>query len=237
MSKYGLTTEGFKIPTFDIIKNEIESDIVSRLGAIDFEVPSVYGVLTSITAERERVIWEKVQEVYGSFFIDTATGVSLDYVVAGNLIVRQKATATKVTCQLTGTNYTTIPAGSEALLKNTKTIFKLSEQIVLSNDTCFSIDITANDTEQDRYTVKINNQTIVYEKLENDTKDSILQGLSDLIDGGSYNVVTDIDGSSLKITTADLLKSFSCYIDEGLNIERVTNNGSLQIKEAILSAV
>jgi uncharacterized phage protein gp47/JayE len=223
-TNYGLTDKGLSIPSFDAVKADIESAIVAQLGAIDFEVPSVYGVLTSIIAERELVVWEQVQSIFNSFFVDTATGTSLDYVVAGNLLSRLRPTSTKATCQLSGSNYTNIPAGSQILLKHSDTTFTLQQPAILSNESCFSININVINTDKVEYSITINGHKVTYTKLEHDTEGLIAESLSRLINEGGYNVVGDVISSSITITTASVSKSFSCFITDGLEITQVTNN-------------
>jgi len=223
-NQYGLSDSGFSVPNFGTIKSEIESSMVAQIGAVNFEVPSILGVLTTIAAERELTIWEQVQNIYNSFFIDTATAGSLDYVVASNLLSRLKPSYTKVKCQLSGTNFTNIIAGSQALLANTDIVFTIDQNITISNENCYSIDLTISDATQANYTITINNTPIIYTKIEGDTVTTILAGLMALINSGSYNVNASLAADTLTIITSDMDVSFMCHVSIGVDIALVTSS-------------
>lgn len=223
-TQYGLTTTGLRIPSYGMVKGDIESSIVSQIGAVDFETPSILGVITSIAAERELIIWEQLQNIYNAFFVDTADGISLDYVVAGNLLTRLQPTYTKAICQLSGTNFTNIPKGSQIKLANSDTIFTIAQTTTINNDNCFNITFAINDLTQTTYTITINNVNISYIKQENDTAILILTALETLINEGAYNVVADLVGDTLVLTTANVETSFKCYFSIGFVIIWVTTN-------------
>ena len=223
-SQYGLTDKGLVLPSYVTVKSDIESSISAQIGAVDFEVPSIIGVVTSIVAEREIIIWEQVQNIFNAFFVDTATGISLDYVVASNLLTRLQPTYTKAICQLSGTNSTNIPKGSQILLSNSDTLFTLAQSTTINNDNCFSIVLSISDLTQVNYVITINNTPISYVKEEGDTAIIILAALETLINDGAYNVVADLVGDTLTITTVTAETSFKCYLSVGINIIWVTTN-------------
>ena len=223
-NQYGLTNSGLNIPSFGTVKSEIESSIVAQIGAVDFEVPSILGVITSIAAERELTIWEQVKNIYDSFFIDTATGLSLDYVVASNLLTRLQPTYTKAICQLSGSNFTNVPAGSQVLLANTNTIFTIDGQVTINNDNCFSITLAVKDITQTTYTITINNSPIVYVKQEDDNAITILTALETMINEGTYNISADLISDVLTLTTIVATTSFSCYLSTAMEVGWVTTN-------------
>lgn len=227
MADYGLSDSGLKIRTFDEIKTELENKLSSRLGAIDFELPSVYGTFTNVMSEELAILWEEVQKLYNSFFVDTATGVSLDYTVAGNLLARLRPTYTKAICQLSGVTETYIPAGSQIMIKNSSVTFSLSEDVTLSNTNCYSIDIGIIEVKaQKKYAVTLNNTEIAYTTTVEDTEFTILSKLKQLINDGQYTATADIINSTLKLIAKDVAIVFSCTVTDNLNIEEVANNAN-----------
>jgi uncharacterized phage protein gp47/JayE len=109
---FGLTDAGFELKRLADIKAEIESKLRAELGsAINLLPESVFGQLVSIFSERESLVWELAEDVYNSAYPDTASGASLDNVVALTGITRQGATKSKVLgVRLFGTAGTLVPA-------------------------------------------------------------------------------------------------------------------------------
>lgn len=116
MSDFGLLTTGFVRKRLSDIKLEIEASLREKFGqGINLQAESVFGQLTGIAAERESLIWEKMEAVYNSQYPDTASGTSLDKVVALNGIERLPAAPSKIDALMQiffGTPGTVITAGS-----------------------------------------------------------------------------------------------------------------------------
>ena len=223
-TKNGLSNLGLNIPSFKEIKDEIEASIVSQLGAVDFEVPSILGTFTSIFAERELSIWEQVQNVYNSFFVDTATDISLDYVVASNLLTRLQPTNTKALCQVTGTNFTNITQGSQIKLVNDEIVFTISSPITINNENCISIAIDIIDMSKANYTITISDKLISYNTQIDDTKIIVLTALASVINLGDYGVTAALVDGILIVTSKQPNISFSCYVTAAMEFESVTAN-------------
>lgn len=110
---YGLTTDGFIIKRLTVVKEEIETNLRTRLGnSINLLPTGLLGQIVGIISEREALIEEKIQAVYNAFFPDTANSVSLDNVVAITGIKRLEATKGVGEGRAYGTLGTVIPAGS-----------------------------------------------------------------------------------------------------------------------------
>jgi len=224
--KYGITPTGYTIPNFDEEKAIIEGSIENTLGAVDFEAPSVISVFTNVNSTEVMKLWEASQETHYANFLDTATGVSLDYKVAEMGISRQLPTNSKVMCQLTGEMYTTIPAYTQFSQRYTSKLFSSSSDLVLNNNACFAVKIIVDDLEQDTFQVKINEAIISYEKQVNDTEFDILTAIKaneDII--GDF--VTEIFTDYIVIKSTTISNVFSCYVQDGLRIIEVTNSFQL----------
>ncbi len=109
---FGLTDVGFIRKSQAEIQAELESEFRASFGVeINLLGTSIFGQVIGIFSEREALIWELLEEIYNSAFPDTATGTSLDNVVALTGITRLPATFSEVTARVFGTLLTTIPQG------------------------------------------------------------------------------------------------------------------------------
>lgn len=110
---YGLTDSGFIRKSQPIIKSELEAEFRASFGVeINLLATSIFGQVIGIFSERESLIWELLEEIYNSAFPDTATGTSLDNVVALTGITRLSSTYSTVTARVFGTILTLIPQGT-----------------------------------------------------------------------------------------------------------------------------
>lgn len=80
---YGLTADGFKIKTLEVILAEIRQRYRDKFGPnIDLSDGSPAGQEIAIYAERESKVWELAQDVYNSQYPITSEGKQLDNVVS-----------------------------------------------------------------------------------------------------------------------------------------------------------
>jgi uncharacterized phage protein gp47/JayE len=129
----GLTSSGFERKILGDIKEEIQDSLKSVLGnSINLLPPSFLATIVGIFSERENLIWELAEDVYNSQYPDTASGISLDNVVAITGINRLEATFSTATVTLEGSDGTIVPAGTVfSVLGNTLARFVLDvEQII-----------------------------------------------------------------------------------------------------------
>lgn len=110
----GLTDAGFELKRLSDIKTEIEEKLRAELGSsLNLLPESVFGQIISVFADREASVWEVAEDVYNSAYPDTASGVSLDNVVALTGITRQPAIASvQENLRLFGTAATLVPSGT-----------------------------------------------------------------------------------------------------------------------------
>lgn len=93
MTTYGLTATGFVRKDLVTIKAEIDASLQAAFGmAIDLNPNEPLGQLCGILAEREALLWENAEDIYYSFYPDTAAAVSLDNLSFLTGIVREPAT-------------------------------------------------------------------------------------------------------------------------------------------------
>jgi len=113
MTTFGLTDQGLVIKRLEDVKAEIESGLQTVLGVgINLLPTELLGQIVGIFSEREALIWELMEVVYNSQYPATATGTSLDNVVAITAIERLAATKSTAVGVATGTQGTIITSGA-----------------------------------------------------------------------------------------------------------------------------
>lgn len=110
--EYGVTSTGFKVKTRERIVTDMQSAARGFFGEnVNLSAKSPLGLFIQLLAWPISLVWQALEGVYNSSFVDTATGQSLDNV--GKYIGIQRRAATKAvhTVQFAGTEGTAIPAG------------------------------------------------------------------------------------------------------------------------------
>ncbi|MFT9493428.1 baseplate J/gp47 family protein [Anaerosolibacter sp.] len=109
---YGLTPQGFKRKTYEIVIQDMETRARALFGEnVNLTVRSPLGIFIRIIAWFHGILWQLAEQVYNSAYVDTAEGVQLDYV--GKYIGIRRNQAVKATgeIQITGDAGTVIPIG------------------------------------------------------------------------------------------------------------------------------
>lgn len=223
---YGLTEYGFNKKNFPAIKLEIETSLQDAFGTINLDDKSNFGQIIGVFTEREALLWEALESVYNSMYPDTASDFSLDSVCALTGLTRLQATATKVVCQLTGTNNTLIVADSQVGAENISASFLLQSDVVLSNTSFIEISLGISDTELASYTLNLNNTDITYNQSFNNNieievdedKDGTydVQEEIDVADGGSGEEDIDLDNDGNTDLEVDVNAAIDGLIDIGV---------------------
>lgn len=133
---YGVTLQGFKKKRLIDIKAEIEATLKTSLSENVNLIPqSVLGQIVGIVAERESIEWEMMEQVYLSFYPQSASGVNLDNLVAINGIQRLKAKQSQGYVQLVGVDGTVVTAGSIINTSDTNESFTVDYDITIAGVT------------------------------------------------------------------------------------------------------
>ena len=126
--EYGITEQGFKLKTRDIIKSEMEQRAIEKFGnTINLNENSPLGILIGLLSYQYEDSWIDSQLNYNSQFIETATGQSLDYVANFIGLSRKLATKSTGTIKITGDEGSIVPidfvvsTGNEILFKTLNT--------------------------------------------------------------------------------------------------------------------
>lgn len=112
----GLTELGFEAERIDEIKEAIEEDFRTNFGEnVRVDSESVNGQLIGVLSDRLADLWELAEQTYAFNYLNSASGVALDDLVALAGIVRAAATYSEVELTLLGApDGTVIPIGSQS---------------------------------------------------------------------------------------------------------------------------
>lgn len=126
----GITPEGIEIlrlpDVVDALRDkarEIWADTVPEGEVVNVDDDSAIGRQIGVVAPSGADLWEAIQEVYNAFDPNTASGISLDNIVAIGGVVRKPSSATTATCLVTGNTNTVIGANSKISSSTTGRVY------------------------------------------------------------------------------------------------------------------
>lgn len=159
---YGLTPAGFNTPRLANVKQFVENDFIATYGNINLDPQSVAGQIIGIFAKMYADQWENLEDVYFSQYPNSASGVSLDNVVALNGITRLPATQTSVVATCDGLEGTLIPANSLASIPSTGQQFYAENGGIISRSNADTVTIQVVALATQIYTVVLNNTAFTF---------------------------------------------------------------------------
>ena len=159
---YGVTPEGFETKRLIEVKNDLEESFIGEFGDINLDPQSVTGQIIGIFAKVFADIWENAQDVYLSQYPNSASGVSLDNVVALNGITRIPAQRTSVIGVATGAENTLIPANSLVRIPVTNAIFFSTIDSFISSSNAYRSIIETLALSAQNYTIILDNEVYFY---------------------------------------------------------------------------
>ena len=109
---YGLTEEGFRPLTFDILYRRIIARLKAKFPDMDARIETPEGQLAGIFAFELDLAWSQLANVYHSYDPDIATGEALDNLGRLTGVSRMVASHSRAYIKLVGTSGTPVPAGS-----------------------------------------------------------------------------------------------------------------------------
>ena len=142
---FGLTTTGFNPATLDDVKTALEAAFRAEFGNnVRVDAESVFGQIIGIFAEVYADLWEAAEDTYSAGYIGSATGASLDDLVALAGITRNAGTFSTVTLTLTGTPTTAVALGSQFRDPSSGTLWATTAAAVIGGGG--TVDVAASPT-------------------------------------------------------------------------------------------
>lgn len=228
----GLTSEGFERERLPEIKTSIEEALIAAFGELNLEPDSVISQIIGVFAQREALIWERLEEIYLAMYPASAEGFSLDNVGQLTGLTRLEATNTIVMAALWGDLSTTIEAGKKASVEDTGELFSLTSDVTISESEAAGAIIEVLTSAVTTFTITINGTPFSYNNAGGNPPETIATELKTLIDAGSEPVTVTRDGAVLTILSDDGETAFSITVsDPAVNLE-ITDRASFGYFEA-----
>lgn len=151
MAEYGVTSEGFLRPTLDEIKTELETAFKAKFGdAINLTPNSPIGNIVGVMAERENLLWEKMEDWYNQLDPDSAEDEAQDRLYRINNQERKPASYSTCPVTITGDPGTIVDGPpnpfSVYVQGDVSAVFAMTEQLTIPVGGVLSTTLTATQT-------------------------------------------------------------------------------------------
>ena len=142
-NQYGLTVKGFTRKSYTSILADKEERARDLLGEdIELSERSPLGLYIRSTSWEESKLWEKLENVYYSAFIDDAKGKQLDGLVKYIGLFRRPALRSLGKVEFTGRAGRSIPIGTRVMTES-GIVFRTTQAIILNDEGFGAADIEA----------------------------------------------------------------------------------------------
>lgn len=187
MASFGVTPEGFNLKRLPDIKTELEEANREAFGDIRTDPASNFGQKIGTESEGFSLLWERMQEIYNSYGPNSATGLSLDNVVAYNGLRRLPATSTEVYVGLEIDNGTVVPDDLRAVANGTLEEFQIQEGFTVDYSAVYRMYYEVTDVQDNtQYEIIINAVSYqITSAASGATAQSIADQLATAVDAGS----------------------------------------------------
>lgn len=228
----GITNEGFVTKTFPQLLEEMRNrarilfaDKVKAGDVVDVSDSSLLGRFINLDITGDADLWQLAQQCWLAFDPNSATGISLDNLVALSGITRQGQTYSTVPLLFKGDIGTFITDGSQVKSDLTGESFSVvgGSAIALSSATgvVLSVPTVADATLYTvTYTDTSSTSTISYTSGGGATAASILTGIAGVITASHPSLTSTVVGTTLEIRRADVFQSVSWGYSANLSITK-----------------
>lgn len=192
-----VTSAGFQNKSLAAIKAEYEAQYQAVFGAdIDLTPEGPFGQIIGLHSQRDKDIWDGLEEIYTSRNPGEATDTSLDNICAETGVVRLDATKTRVSNVLCfGTEGTVLTATTDKAKQANNTLtYLLVTGITIAKATALQLKIEPNTAFPlaggETFTVTIDGVPYTYVGIAADTKKIVIDALIVLILAGAWSGVS-----------------------------------------------
>jgi uncharacterized phage protein gp47/JayE len=128
MSEYGITETGYVPKTIDVLETDAEELLVQQFGSnVDLSQQSPLWRLEQASLIEIALLWLNSEQIFYNLFVETAEGISLDFIGNGYGLNRHAAVAAEVSLDI-------YKSGSSAVVVPQYSQFQTSEGVVFSTD-------------------------------------------------------------------------------------------------------
>lgn len=149
MANHGISDKGFKTKRLTEVQEgmrqraaNIFADLVPPNEVVDTSASSLLGRLITLSSVSNADLWELSHQIYLAFDPNSATGISLDNIVALGGIRREPESRTTADIYLYGDAGITIPFGSVVWSNTTSVSYTLNQTVDLRKESAHGVGIT-----------------------------------------------------------------------------------------------
>lgn len=239
-TEFGLTSLGFVNKRLSDILTEkrakavqLFQDLVAVGDVVDTSDSSILGRLIALDAAGEALIWEQMQDIYGAFDPNSATGFALDNLVALGGITRQGATYSTAQVVLSGDNGTLVASGltigstvdasqwtllSPVALSPTSATGATFSPLVVADSTLYTITYSSIST----------SNSVNYTSGTAATAATIVAGIASLVGTSHPTLTATASGNTVNLARVDQFAVVSFTSSSNLGITKVQKIGEVQ---------
>lgn len=237
MANHGISDKGFKTKRLTEVQEgmrqraaNIFADLVPPNEVVDTSASSLLGRLITLVSVGNADLWELSHQIYLAFDPNSATGVSLDNLVALGGLSRLSASSSTAALLLSGDRGTLIPMGSVVSSPATGERFTLTQPVGLTPDNASGVEVvvesvTDNTTYSLTYVQSNTPQTVSVDSGVGATQDSILAALNAAIISSHPTLTSSVDGGVLVVNRVDPFQRVTFSVSNSLSITGVVKIG------------
>lgn len=247
MAEYGVTPTGFVAKRLDQILDDMHTRLSAAWGVNTRQNPNtLINHLLTNNADAIAELWEVLQAVYHSHYVNSAEGLSLDNAVQYAGVTRNAAAASLYNILCTGSDGTEIPAGT-TIASSTNPPTELTNPnlgtITRSKFNTATIRITNFDNNPLR--VSINGNVYSYTPESGEARDVAIEGLAEQITDPDFTVTADTENLFVVIEAKDETSSNVLVLSSNLTTEDVgsvitfatTEDGDIYLPVGVINKI
>jgi uncharacterized phage protein gp47/JayE len=214
--EYGLTERGLVIkPLQQILKEEREAFVTAFGSDIDTGDDSVAGAYIGNQAVKQAQLWEIIEGLWWAGDPDSAGGVYLDRLAAMVNVERKQAQPTQVYTALWGDEGTDVLKGNLSKIQSGNE-FALDSGVTIGRDKLLGFRFKIGTLEAGNYSIAIDGYVFNYAATENDTEETVQQGLFDQIEARFPRVYTAVNSGEdgMEIHSSAGVVPFALFCDD-----------------------
>lgn len=143
MADYGVVNSGFVRKRLSEQLQEIIAEIKAGFGEDVVTTPdTVFGILSSITAERFSAIWEEMEDIYHQMYPMSATGSNLDRAVSFTGVTRLQEQPSVARVVWYGKEGTVVPDYTTVRNKETRAEYFSEGETTISKSNAYDVELT-----------------------------------------------------------------------------------------------
>jgi uncharacterized phage protein gp47/JayE len=214
----GLSSTGFDTKRLEDIEDEIIVAVEAAFGPINQNDEGVLRQFIGIVSEREALLWELMQALYGAYYPSAAEAVSLDNVAELAGIERIAAAKSTAIIGAEGTAATVIPAGTQFSASATADVFDSDGAVTIQqSDSVRNVIEVTGVADSTLYRITIDAANYDYTSDASATSQEIVDGLIAALASGSAPMtgVDNGDTTSFTMTANDGQTGYNVSVSTG----------------------